>query len=74
MAGRFAWIIDGATGVVRRQINSGGSDAEWLARTIDWHLKELAGHECTVGFVLAALEKAVAEAFATQTKTAPSIH
>ena len=71
MAGRFAWIIDGATGVVRRQINSGGSDAEWLARTIDWHLKELAATEGTVGFVLAALEKAVAEAFATQTKTAP---
>ncbi|WP_147282345.1 hypothetical protein [Microvirga subterranea] len=42
--GHAAWIIDGATGVSDRKLTSGGSDAAWLAGTIDERLTHLASN------------------------------
>jgi hypothetical protein len=42
-AGRFAWIIDGASGVSARTLDEGATDAAWLAGTIDAALRERIG-------------------------------
>lgn len=42
-AGRFAWIVDGASGVGPRTLTEGATDAAWLAGTIDQALRERIG-------------------------------
>jgi hypothetical protein len=38
-AGRFAWIVDGASGVSARTLEEGATDAAWLAGAIDAALR-----------------------------------
>ncbi|MET0429701.1 MAG: hypothetical protein ABW026_14550, partial [Microvirga sp.] len=57
--GRFAWIIDGATGVTGHQLTSAASDASWLSG----RLGELLAASAPTGIALAALERDVDAAF-----------
>jgi hypothetical protein len=38
--GRFAWIVDGASGVSARTLEEGATDAAWLAGAVDGILRE----------------------------------
>ena len=66
LRGRFAWIIDGATGLSNEQLTSGGSDAAWLAAFVDERLAALAGAE-GADRVLRQLEVDVRSAFGQET-------
>jgi len=66
LRGRFAWIIDGATGLSEEQLTTGGSDAAWLADFIDGRLAALSGAE-GVDRVLRQLEDDVRSAFGEAT-------
>ena len=69
--GRYAWIIDGATGVAGQRLTPAASDAAWLARLLDERLAVCAAH----GITLTALEREVEAAFATATGgAAPGAH
>ncbi|MBM6595863.1 hypothetical protein [Microvirga pudoricolor] len=58
--GRFAWIVDGATGVSGVKLTSGGSDAAWLAGLITERLQAYAPSE----IVLQTVERDLEAAFA----------
>jgi hypothetical protein len=58
-AGRFAWVIDGATGLGDEQLLDGPSDAAWLAGALDLALHAAAETATDAADLLAA---AVAEA------------
>jgi hypothetical protein len=60
--GRFAWVIDGATGIANRQATSGATDAAWLADTLD---RTLAGLAPAVesGRLFKGLEASIRHAF-----------
>ncbi|MGF9761470.1 hypothetical protein AAII07_40395 [Microvirga sp. 0TCS3.31] len=64
--GRFAWIIDGATGLSDEQLTSGGSDAAWLAALVDERLAVLSAAE-TADRLLQRLEADVRSAFEQET-------
>jgi hypothetical protein len=66
LRGRFAWIIDGATGLSADQLTSGGSDAAWLATLIDRRLTALSGAEAA-DRLLRRLEDDVQSAFGEET-------
>jgi hypothetical protein len=70
--GRFAWIIDGATGLSNEQLTSGGSDAAWLASLIDKRLAALSG-ENGANRLLRQLEVDVQFAFGEETAQAPDV-
>jgi hypothetical protein len=42
-SGRFAWVVDGASGVSARTLAEGATDAAWLAGAIDGVLRERIG-------------------------------
>ncbi|WP_210330878.1 hypothetical protein [Microvirga terrestris] len=66
LRGRFAWVIDGATGLSNDQLTSGGSDAAWLAAFIDERLAALSETEGAY-LVLRQLEGDVRSAFGEET-------
>jgi hypothetical protein len=70
--GRFAWIIDGATGLSEDQLTSGGSDAAWLANFMDERLVALSGAE-TADMLLRQLEANVQAAFMEETAHVPDV-
>jgi hypothetical protein len=72
LQGRFAWIIDGATGLSDEQLTSGGSDAAWLAQLIDARLTALSGME-TASAVLRCLETDIGSAFEAETTHVPAV-
>lgn len=67
LRGRFAWVVDGATGLSDEQLTSGGSDAAWLAGRIGSFLLELADAE-EAGKVLSGLEAHVRASFDEATR------
>jgi hypothetical protein len=71
--GRFAWIIDGATGLSNEQLTSGGSDAAWLATLVDERLAALSGAE-GADRVLRQLEVDVRSAFGDEIAQVPGIN
>ena len=73
LRGRFAWVIDGATGVADEHLTSGGSDAAWLAGLMNSRLLEQSDHK-EADEVLSSLEASVAGAFASATAHLPEIH
>ncbi|MEE1656991.1 hypothetical protein VB618_12345 [Microvirga sp. CF3062] len=66
LRGRFAWIIDGATGLSNEQLTSGGSDAAWLATLMDERLAALSGAEAA-DMLLRRLEADIGSAFGEET-------
>jgi hypothetical protein len=70
--GRFAWIIDGATGLSNDQLTSGGSDAAWLAALVDERLAALSGAE-DADTVLRQLEAEIGSAFGEETAHVPDV-
>jgi hypothetical protein len=74
--GRFAWIVDGATGVSGVRLTSGGSDAAWLAGLISERLQAYAPSEIVLQTVERDLEAAFAgvagEQLAADEAVAPS--
>ncbi|MBB3017999.1 hypothetical protein FHR70_001039 [Microvirga lupini] len=70
--GRFAWIIDGATGLSDEQLTSGGSDAAWLAALMDERLAALAGAD-PADRLLRQLEADIRSAFEEQTAHVPDV-
>ena len=73
LRGRFAWIIDGATGLSNEQLTSGGSDAAWLAAFVDERLAALSGAE-GADTVLRQLEDDVRSAFGDETAHVPDVN
>ena len=72
LRGRFAWIIDGATGLSNDQLTTGGSDAAWLAAFMDERLAALSAAETPDG-LLNRLEADVRSAFGQETAHAPDV-
>jgi hypothetical protein len=70
--GRFAWVIDGATGMADEQLTSGGSDAAWLAGLIGEQLMKLCGN-LSMDAVLSRLEADIRSAFGEATAHVPAI-
>lgn len=72
LRGRFAWIIDGATGLSNEQLTSGGSDAAWLANLMDERLAALSGAE-DADRLLRRLEAEIGSAFGQETAHVPDV-
>jgi len=72
LRGRFAWIIDGATGLSNEQLTSGGSDAAWLATLIDERLAALSGAG-GADRVLRQLEVDIQSSFGDETAQVPDV-
>jgi hypothetical protein len=70
--GRFAWVIDGATGMSDEQLTCGGSDAAWLAGLTGERLTQLCRNGSMDG-VLSRLEIEVQAAFREATAHASEI-
>ena len=68
-AGRFAWIVDGASGVGAANLTSADTDASWLALTIDAILRERieAGGDVGLDALIRHLESELARRFAVET-------
>lgn len=64
LRGRFAWIVDGATGLSDEPVTRAGSDASWLAQAIGDGLTELSGG---TGEVLSRLDDDLRSAFEVAT-------
>jgi hypothetical protein len=71
-AGRFAWIVDGASGVGARNLTSAMTDAAWLALSIDRILRERIGEDGSLALhrLLARLERELARQFTKETSAA----
>jgi hypothetical protein len=54
--GRYAWVIDGATGLSEDQKTPGDSDAAWLADRIDTGLRALSAMDLGADEILSRLE------------------
>lgn len=68
----LAWVIDGATDVVDTPLTAGGSDAAWLAQTLDDELCRRAdGHGGSLDNLIGALTDAAALRFAAVATRAP---
>jgi hypothetical protein len=61
--GRFAWVVDGATGVSGARLTPGTSDAAWLSGLIGEKLRADAGWLTSPGAVFRDLEAALESAF-----------
>jgi hypothetical protein len=72
--GRFAWIIDGATGLADDPMTSGASDAAWLAGQIDARLTELTERDWEVEALLARLDTALQGTFHDETAHINAVH
>ncbi len=72
--GRFAWIIDGATGLSGEPMTSGASDAAWLAGEIGAKLAELTAKGGEVDGLLMDLEAALRGTFGDATAHLDTIH
>jgi hypothetical protein len=72
--GRCAWIIDGATGLSTEQLTEGGSDAAWLAGTIDKALEQSVSTGGDGPELLRDLEADVRRAFEAATAHLPGRH
>jgi hypothetical protein len=72
--GRFAWIIDGATGLASDPMTSGASDAAWLAGEVGAKLAELTGRDGEMGHLLGRLDDALQGAFGDATTHIETIH
>nr|WP_281433520.1 protein phosphatase 2C domain-containing protein [Microvirga splendida] len=72
MHGRFAWVIDGATGLSDEQLTSGGSDAAWLAALIEERLAALSSLEAA-DTLLHSLEADIVAAFVEETAHVPDV-
>lgn len=72
LRGRFAWIVDGATGLSDQPVTRAGSDASWLAQAIGERLTELSGGT-GAGEVLGRLDDDLRAAFETATAHAAGI-
>ncbi|MFC1455961.1 hypothetical protein ACETIH_04305 [Microvirga arabica] len=70
--GRFAWIVDGATGLSDDRLTSGGSDAAWLASLIDERLAALSSQE-DADALLGSLEAGIMAAFEDETAHVPEV-
>ena len=66
LRGRFAWIVDGATGLSDEPLTPAGSDASWLAHAIGERLTELSGG-AGAGAILNRLENDLRTAFEAAT-------
>lgn len=73
LRGHCAWIVDGATGLSTEQLTGGGSDAAWLAGTIDEVLDRMVGTEGPK-LDLQKLEAEVHRAFEAATAHLPGHH
>ena len=56
---RAAWVLDGVTGINDRSLGRMGSDAQWLVRRVDAHLRRLFAEERPSADILADLIDAV---------------
>jgi hypothetical protein len=65
--GRYAWVIDGATGMSNEQMTQGASDAAWLAGRIGERLEALLGTEPDAKGVLGDLEARIRGDYAEAT-------
>jgi hypothetical protein len=72
--GRFAWIIDGATGLANDPMTSGASDAAWLAGQIGAGLAELTARDEAAESVLSRLDAALQGTFGDATSHIETIH
>lgn len=72
--GRFAWIIDGATGLVDDPMTSGASDAAWLAGQIGTRLAELTEKDWEISALLARLEGDLQGTFSDETAHRDAVH
>ncbi|MGO4571199.1 hypothetical protein [Microvirga sp. 2TAF3] len=63
LLGRYAWIVDGATGVSAGRVTSGPSDAAWLAGMIGEKLASLREPERSAEKTLFELQMDLGEAF-----------
>jgi hypothetical protein len=61
--GRFAWIIDGATGLSSEPLTPGATDAAWLAGQMGAKLTELTGGDGEPDSLLAHLDAALQGTF-----------
>jgi len=72
LQGRFAWVIDGATGLSDEPLTSGGSDAAWLAGLIGEKL--MASNDGQgADAVLRRLEADILSAFRSETARVPEV-
>lgn len=72
--GRFAWIIDGATGLAGEPLTSGATDAAWLAGLIGTKLAEFTGRDEELDSLLARLEVALQGEFGDATAHMATVH
>jgi hypothetical protein len=71
--GRYAWIVDGATGVSGDQIASGSTDAAWLAGMISERLEGLTATTRAMDEIFNLLETHIRAAFEGATASVPRI-
>jgi hypothetical protein len=71
LRGRFAWIIDGATGLSDEPVTRAGSDASWLAQAMGERLTEFSGE--AGGDILGRLDDDLQAAFEMATAHAAGI-
>lgn len=72
--GRFAWIIDGATGLAGDPMTSGASDAAWLAGQIGVTLADLTAGDGGPEDILRHLEAGLQNNFGDATSHIETIH
>ncbi|MET0529866.1 MAG: hypothetical protein ABW003_16290, partial [Microvirga sp.] len=72
--GRFAWIIDGATGLSSEPMTPGPTDAAWLAGQMGEKLAELTGRDGELGDLLARLDDTLQGTFSDATAYIETIH
>ncbi len=70
--GRFAWVIDGATGLGDEQLMDGPSDAAWLAGEMDAAFREFADAAPGPAALLAMTARICEDKFLAQRRRAPA--
>ncbi|WP_230530946.1 hypothetical protein [Microvirga roseola] len=71
--GRFAWIVDGATGITDERLTAEASDAAWMAGLIGERLQVLAGSGRMGDGILGGLEAEIRGAFDAATSHVPEL-
>ena len=71
-AGRFAWVIDGATGLGDEELIDGPSDAAWLTATMGEAFRALAADADEPGRLLALAAKICEDRFIAERRRAPA--
>ncbi len=74
LLGHCAWIIDGATGLSTERLTRSGSDAAWLAGTIEKTLEKLVSEGRCGADLLQRLEACILQAFEDETAHYPGRH